>query len=215
MKTAWLLAFASIAVGASAAEPDQRRLKGFVGGWNGPGWWEFQITTQGVVDVVTTEHITKSLQEEQQLELGRLLAALPVANREYGCDAPLPVDTAAYYFLEISRPLESSRPDRVQRLNYCPDGVPGDPSPEVRALVALWRFVRGLFEDAHAPRPAQSLFGPERLRGPEGELPNKGMNLTRVGAGAERSRRDVALSKVAVQVMPGVRQTVRRTGGAA
>ena len=111
MKTAWLLAFASIAVGASAAEPDQRRLKGFVGGWNGPGWWEFQITTHGVVDVVTTEHITKSLREEEQLELGRLLAALPVANREYGCDAPLPVDTAAYYFLEISRPLESSRPD--------------------------------------------------------------------------------------------------------
>ena len=39
------------------------------------------------------------------------------------------------------------------------------------------------------------------------EKSNKGMNLTRVGAGAERSRRGVASWMVAVQVMPGVRRT--------
>jgi hypothetical protein len=37
--------------------------------------------------------------------------------------------------------------------------------------------------------------------------PNKGMNLTRVGAGSLRSRRGAASPKVAAQVMPSVRPT--------
>ena len=39
-------------------------------------------------------------------------------------------------------------------------------------------------------------------------LSNKGMNLTRVGAGPGRRRRDAVPWRVAVQVMPGVRLTV-------
>ena len=37
---------------------------------------------------------------------------------------------------------------------------------------------------------------------------NKGMNLTRVGAGARRGRRGAASSWIAAQVMPGVGPTV-------
>ena len=37
--------------------------------------------------------------------------------------------------------------------------------------------------------------------------PNKGMNLTRVSAGAGRSRGSAASSRVAAQVMPGVGRT--------
>ncbi len=40
--------------------------------------------------------------------------------------------------------------------------------------------------------------------------PNKGMKLTRVGAGGERSRRGVAPSQGAAQLMPSVGQTVAR-----
>ena len=45
--------------------------------------------------------------------------------------------------------------------------------------------------------------------GAEG-LPNKGMKLTRVGAGAERLCRGVAWYWIAAQLMPGVRPTSRR-----
>ena len=43
--------------------------------------------------------------------------------------------------------------------------------------------------------------------GKSDERHNKGMKLTRVGAGAERSRRGAASSKVAAQLMPGVGPT--------
>ena len=40
--------------------------------------------------------------------------------------------------------------------------------------------------------------------------PNKGMNLTRVGAGARRVRRGEVSSWIAAQVMPGVLRTVAK-----
>ena len=42
------------------------------------------------------------------------------------------------------------------------------------------------------------------MNGPQ----NKGMKLTRVGAGARRIRRGEAWSWIAAQLMPGVRRTV-------
>ena len=49
-----------------------------------------------------------------------------------------------------------------------------------------------------------------------GVLSNKGMKLTRVGAGAERRGRSATWPKVAAQLMPGVLRTYaeREDGGA-
>ena len=41
-----------------------------------------------------------------------------------------------------------------------------------------------------------------------GGPPNKGMKLTRVGAEAQLGGRFVALSRIAAQLMPGVRRTM-------
>ena len=50
------------------------------------------------------------------------------------------------------------------------------------------------------------------LAGKSEQQPNKGMKLTRSGAGAERSRRGEAFFRVAAQLMPGVLRTIAGAG---
>ncbi len=45
------------------------------------------------------------------------------------------------------------------------------------------------------------------------ERPNKGMKLTRVGAGARRTGRSEARCRIAAQLMPGVRRTAAGASG--
>ena len=58
-------------------------------------------------------------------------------------------------------------------------------------------------------------MGHEKLRGAEvDERPNNGMNLTRVGAGSQGTRRGGGSSWIAAQVMPGVGRTSWQVGAA-
>ena len=199
----WTSLVAILMAGAPArGEPSQRTLAGVVWGWNGPGWWSFQITTTGELDVSAQEHIFVKLAPGEMGRLRQLLSALPKGDRTYGCDRPLPVDVAAEFLLEVSGERQ------VQRLKYCPDGVSGEAPPELAALIEVWRFVRGQFKAANALGPDEAKPDAKHSSGLEWQLPNKGMKLTRVGAGAQRTRWGAALSWSAAQLMPGVRRTM-------
>jgi hypothetical protein len=142
-----LLVTLNIAAPADSAASDSFALSGFVGGWNGPGWWRVEIDTTGRMEVMADRRITRRLAPAQRATLARLVAALPVERLTYDFGGPGPVDATAIFALTIQR-------GSVKHEYYFNDHSPREPAaPGLVALRSVWRFLRDLFESDEAADP--------------------------------------------------------------
>ena len=164
----------TVAPSGYASEPIT--VSGFVGGWNGPGWWTIDIDAEGKmqVKIVRGGGVSRSLAPAERRTLRKLVSALPVDRPKYDFGGHGPVDGTPIFALTVRR-------NKVVREYYFAARAAGERvPPDLVALQRVWRFLRDRFESdgAEDPGPINEPITP-RLWNP-GELPNKEMKLTSV-----------------------------------